>query len=91
MSKNGMCALCRDVVPLCKSHLLPKILYKLIRPADALHRNPVAFTQTSAVMTSRQTVEYLLCTTCENLLSAKGEKYVLAHCFVTMARFLFGT
>lgn len=83
MSKTETCALCHEVKPLCKSHLLPKSLYKLIRREGAHNPNPWALTQatkSSAAFTSRQAVEYLLCTTCENVLSAEGEKYVLAHC-----------
>src|SRR6266850_6064648 len=82
MSKTDKCALCLEMKPLCKSHLLPKSLYKLLRHSDA-HPNPWVLTQatrSSAVITSRQAIEHLLCTTCENLLSAGGEKYLLARC-----------
>ncbi len=79
------CGLCGELKPLCKSHFLPKSLYKLLRPRDRANPNPSAFTMVPAkrprgVITSRQSVERLLCTACENLLSAKGENYVIVQC-----------
>ena len=83
-SPYGTCALCLKEKALCRSHLLPKSLYRLIRSEGAPNPNPFAVVQTAtqakAALTSRQTAKHLLCSVCENLLSSGGEKYVLAHC-----------
>jgi hypothetical protein len=80
MRSAANCAMCGRMTSLCNSHLLPKSLYKLMRSVGAANPNPLALTPETRVATSRQTTKHLLCSTCENRLSASGEKYVLAHC-----------
>src|SRR5437762_2873238 len=85
MATRTTCRLCTQSKPLCRSHLLPKALYKALRLGGSDENpNPLIITQTptdaSAMATSRQAVQPLLCQTCENVLSAPGEKYALAQC-----------
>ena len=84
MSTTRVCGLCHRQALLCKSHLMPKALYRLLRSDGAANPNPFSIrqtiTQANAAITSRQAAKHLLCRSCQNVLSAKGEKYVLANC-----------
>lgn len=59
------CGLCHDSVEIQNSHLLPAWCYRrVIEDCDALQ--PVHITKNSAVFSSEQVREYLLCKSCED-------------------------
>jgi hypothetical protein len=72
--ESGNCALCLLDKPLCKSHLIPKDVYKLCNSEDL---DPIVFNERVAMPTSRQVQTPLLCFQCEQLLNENGEKWVL--------------
>ena len=70
----GTCKLCLEDKELCKSHFMPQALFDLCR-APGLE--PVVLTQKVIMQTSRQTTDYLLCQSCEDILNEGGESWVL--------------
>ncbi|MGA3052873.1 MAG: hypothetical protein ABSD63_01580 [Candidatus Korobacteraceae bacterium] len=87
MSRIGKCLLClNDTAELCRGHFFPAAAYRIIRDEAirsgwSKNPNPVRMTDLSAVQTSSQYVTYLLCHCCEQRFSAKGEEWVLQHCW----------
>lgn len=79
---TGVCALCRRIGLLCRSHLLPAASYKPLRSDSSTNPNPLVITPTRAYTTSRQVQDHLLCEPCEQLFRSNGEDWVLAHAFV---------
>jgi hypothetical protein len=79
---NGVCALCGLERYLCRSHLLPAGLYRILRDKHHLNPNPVIVSKGAAhVPTSRQIARHLLCTECEIRFHRYGEDWVLKHCY----------
>lgn len=74
------CALCFRREELCRSHLLPKALYKLCRAAESAKPNPVLVTPTYVGQNSHQWQEPLLCQSCEQLLRRRGEDTSARYC-----------
>ncbi len=74
----GDCPLCLDKgVEIQDSHLIAKRFYFKLRSPGAKNPNPVLMNRKGMHSTSKQTKHYLLCRKCEQMLSAKGEKYVI--------------
>jgi hypothetical protein len=72
--KNGICKMCFGQKDLIRSHLIPRAAYELCRSADS---EPIKITAEVVMQTSRQTQDHLLCSECDNLLSSRGESWVL--------------
>lgn len=74
----GTCRLClTSEVELQFSHLMPAGIYRII--AD--RGTPVLVSRETAVATSRQVRAHLLCTTCEQRFSQRGEDWVVRNCW----------
>ena len=74
----GECKLCKNTgVELQNSHIIPRWAYKRVRDISATgaNPNPIVISDGRAAQISDQIKEYLLCTSCEQILS-KNEKYV---------------
>lgn len=69
-----MCLQNRD---LCESHYLSKGLYKALRSLHSENQSPLLVTARVALQTSRQMTAPLLCSECEQLLNAKGERHTI--------------
>ena len=81
----GLCQLCRQVRPLCDSHLLPRGLYATFRAAsDPRH---VVLTANRVRRTTRQIHAYLLCDGCEERFNSLGERWVLRNCLNASGKF----
>src|SRR5262245_42579217 len=80
MGDGSLCALCRQSRPLLRSHLMPKALYRMCRSTMAIDPNPIALGEQRPRTTSQQATRELLCSECEGLLSASGERYVVGGC-----------
>lgn len=77
----GTCALCLSPgVQLQNSHFVSRFLYKLLRQGGAGNPNPLQYTGSGILQTSSQETAYVLCKTCEDLLSKQGEVYVSQVC-----------
>jgi hypothetical protein len=75
----GDCPLCSDKsVEIQDSHLIAKRFYFKLRSPGAKNPNPFLINRTGMRSTSKQMQHYLLCKKCEQMLSARGEKYVLS-------------
>src|SRR5213593_1701525 len=74
------CALCHERRPRLRSHLMPHALYRMCRKPTVANPNPVALGGHRPKITSQQAVLHLLCSECEQLLSRRGEKYVVGGC-----------
>jgi hypothetical protein len=79
-SIKGRCALCAQEQYLCKSHFLPKALYRLTRTSDYPNPNPVIVTADGMLHSSEQITEHMLCVECEQRFRHNGEDWVLKHC-----------
>jgi hypothetical protein len=79
----GECALCLKQVELCRSHLLPKALYRFVRGSEGEpgSSDPVLIAGGTAVHSSRQFAGHLLCNFCEQLFSSRGEKPTIRVCY----------
>jgi len=77
----GICRLCLEVAHLENSHLLPKSLYKLIKRADGGDDHPVVVSRETALETSKQVSDYLLCKNCEHRFNVGGEKWIIENCW----------
>jgi hypothetical protein len=80
--RNDICKLCLQTKPICKSHLIPAAAYRRIVDARGNQRPILNFwdpkTQKhSAIETSGQLQEYLLCEDCEQMLTVQGEDWVI--------------
>jgi hypothetical protein len=73
----GICKLCLTEQRLLRSHLIPKAVYAMCRADDAPNPNPIMVTDKLAMQTSRQFADHLLCFSCEQLLRAKGEDWMI--------------
>ena len=74
------CRLCLNVRSLCKSHFLPKAIYRTLRSSTSPNPNPVLFGAGFGYQTSDQAQAYLLCEECESRFRKGGEDWVLANC-----------
>ena len=73
------CRLCRRTdLPLRQSHYLPAALYRIISKPQW---NPVVVSATTAISTSEQVVNELLCDECERRFSDGGEAWVISKCW----------
>lgn len=81
------CALCRQIKPLKRSHLLPKAVYKRLRDPDAQNPAPVLLTGPKDFQGSHQAQQPLLCGDCEQRFHKYGEDWVLKHCAQDRTRF----
>jgi len=73
------CRLCRRVdLPLRQSHYLPAALYRIILKPQ---QNPVVVSATTAISTSVQVVDGLLCDECEGRFNDGGEAWVTLKCW----------
>jgi hypothetical protein len=68
------CPLCTLPKPLIQSHLASAALYKLCRAPDS---DPIFVTNEVVMRSGRQLQDYLLCSECDGMLSAKGEAWLL--------------
>lgn len=76
---TGECRLCKQVRPLCKSHLLPAAIYRVLRAPGHKDPNPILIDNVHHGTTSRQLRAPLLCVECEARFRAQGEDWVLAN------------
>jgi hypothetical protein len=84
MSKRPLrrCSLYLQDRLLCKSHLLPKAMYKTLRSkTDIQNPNPILIGGGVPHRTSEQAQDYLLCEECEDRFRRLGENWVLANCY----------
>jgi hypothetical protein len=80
VTKVGDCALClAKQVPLMDSHYIPAGLYKVSRQPQQTNPNPILVSATTAVTTSKQASDYLLCAQCERRLNDGGEHWVISN------------
>jgi hypothetical protein len=71
-----VCRLCRRTRELQQSHFLPRAVYRRLRNPRADVKDPIWMNAEIALLTSRQTKDYLLCGECEDLFNRNGERYV---------------
>lgn len=76
----GICGLCGQTRELQQSHLLPRALYKRLRDKSRGNPNPLLFSAKDEHQTSRQAVQYLLCSECEQRFHRYGEDWTLEQC-----------
>ena len=84
---NRECRLCLSIRPLCKSHFLPKAIYRTLRSSTSANPNPVVFGAGFGYQTSDQAQAYLLCEECESRFRKGGEDWVLANCLRSGGKF----
>jgi hypothetical protein len=72
--QQGKCRLCLEEKQLIRSHLLPRGVYDYFRTAGS---DPIILSEKLIIQSSRQLQDYLLCAECDNLLSKRGESWVL--------------
>jgi hypothetical protein len=80
---TAACGLCREVRLLCRSHLLPRAFYRLLR-GDGVENpnpNPHFLAEGFDQQMPAQAADYLLCEGCEQIFHTKGEDWVLRHCY----------
>ena len=77
------CGLCREIHLLCRSHLLPRAFYRLLRDDGGGNPNPNPHFLTARFdqQTPAQVADYLLCERCEQMFRRNGEDWVLNHCY----------
>ena len=78
---TGVCALCGATAVLCRSHLLPRALYRYIMDKAPPGQHPIHVGGGTAVPTDRQIAGHLLCRACEQRFSTQGERPVLGACY----------
>lgn len=71
---QGICKMCLAHKELVESHLMPRALYNYCRSGDS---EPIKVSSEIAMITSRQTKDYLLCFECEGVLNKGGEMWIL--------------
>jgi len=80
---EGKCKLCGRVGELQESHLLPAAVYKMCRPESGEITDPISIRNDPKIksfrvfQTSRQITGHVLCFSCEQVLNANGEDWVL--------------
>lgn len=85
---KGQCRLClQENVDLQNSHILPKFVYKRLRPKNSKNQNPIVIRNDIASQSSWQAKTYLLCRDCETLLKKMGEDYVAENAYLTRDNF----
>src|SRR5664280_2328887 len=77
----GFCALCLNERELQESHLLPKSLYRYVRPKTQGNTSPVVVSLDRAWNTDKQITKHLLCFDCEQRFSQGGENWTLRQMF----------
>jgi hypothetical protein len=77
--KMGNCALCLEWSDLQLSHFVSKGAYKRLRNAAGKIKDPIVVTAKFSVATSKQMVDFLLCSKCEIRFNRLGENYTLAQ------------
>ena len=80
---TAACGLCGQVRLLCRSHLLPRAFYRLLR-GDGIENpnpNPHFLDETFHQQIPSQGADYLLCENCEQMFSRNGEDWALDHCY----------
>lgn len=85
---TGSCGLCRRTRLLCRSHLLPRALYRLLRSEDAPNPNPHLVLDSLVPHVPDQVKDYFLCDDCEQRLRAHGEESAMRLCRRGTANFL---
>jgi hypothetical protein len=77
----GICKLClKDGMDLQRSHLLSAAIYRILRDdGRAANPNPVLITPEGQVQSSKQQRAFLLCRSCEAILSREGEDWIFRH------------
>jgi hypothetical protein len=73
----GQCKLCLQTKELRDSHLMPASLYKKTKWEGTKNNNTMVVSARGAIQISLQVQDYVLCHDCEQLFSAKGERYVM--------------
>src|SRR5258708_14354554 len=68
------CPLCLEEKAIIRSHLLPSGVYKFCRAPDS---EPIIVTPEVVMQSSREIQDYLLCKDCDQMLSQKGENWLL--------------
>jgi hypothetical protein len=84
---NERCALCKREGELRESHLFAKALYKLTREENGPH-DRLLITPEKTIQSSHQTTCRLLCDACEDRISKRGERTVLAECARSATSFI---
>ncbi|WP_376878129.1 hypothetical protein [Albirhodobacter sp. R86504] len=88
MPKN--CALCSRERDLKNSHIMPQSMYKACGKADEPFESALILfdhTRGTAVRTSKQLKQELLCESCEGKFSQLGEDYFARICYQGAASF----
>jgi len=73
------CKLCLEIKELCDSHYIPRRAYSMNMAKSLKNPNPVVLSQGKVKQVSDQLRGYTFCGQCEQMLSDKGEKWVLAN------------
>src|SRR5258708_6712222 len=84
MPKIAKCALCLiEGKELRDSHYVPAGVYRVLRDESATdgNPNPILLGEKTAIQTSKQITDYLLCHECEDRLNRNGENYFLKICW----------
>lgn len=71
-----LCRLCLKKRALQRSHYLPRAVYRSLGNPRTPVKDPVWMNARIALLTSKQTRDYLLCAECEDLFNKNGERYV---------------
>ncbi|MGA7155413.1 MAG: hypothetical protein WBY53_01120 [Acidobacteriaceae bacterium] len=77
--RHGICKLCLKEAGLLDSHYLPKRAYSMNMARSLKNPNPVTLAHGQAKQVSDQLRGHTFCAECEDRLSKKGEKWVLAN------------
>ena len=77
----GACGLCHEVHPLCRSHLLPRAFYRLLRSEYLPNPNPHFLADSLERNVPHQVKDYLLCEQCEQMFRKNGEDWITQHCY----------
>ena len=75
----GICKLCLQNKELRDSHYIPKRAYSMSMAKALPNPNPVVLSQGQVKQVSDQLRGHTFCSDCEQMLSDKGEKWVLAN------------
>ncbi len=82
LHKLGRCRLCFKAGDLCLSHFVPKALYRLVMAGSSRkNRHPLQITAVGFKQTSKQAMQFLLCSECEQRFNRDGENWILKHCY----------
>lgn len=75
----GQCKLCLETRELRDSHYIPRRVYAMNMAKSLSNPNPVVLSGNKVKQVSDQLRGYTFCHKCEQMLSDRGEKWVLAH------------